>query len=65
MKERLEKLKILLEELQNHSHADQYGIADLVETNPKLKERMNTLASESEFYQNSLDKIDKLCKFKQ
>jgi len=65
MKERLEKLKILLEELKSDSYAEQYGICDFVDRHPNIKAKSDQLAEECAFYQNTLDKIEKLCQFKQ
>lgn len=56
MKERLDKLKQLIEELKGDSYGDQYGICDIEHLKPEL----NKLAKESAFYQRTLDEIDKI-----
>jgi hypothetical protein len=57
MEERLTRLKSLLEELKENCYADQYGIADWVETNKSAKLKMEKLSSESYFYQKTIDTI--------
>ena len=52
MKERLERLKQLLEELKGESYTQQYGIADFDYPNQR-----DELAKESAFYQRILNEI--------
>jgi len=57
MKERIKELTDLLERLRSESYGDQYGIADFIETDPKLQKDMDELAAESDMYtkmQNSV-----------
>ena len=61
MKERLEKLKALLDEIMSDSYADQYGIADFIsDDTPKLQAQMDKLSKESAFYQTTLDQLDEI-----
>jgi hypothetical protein len=60
MNERLNRLKELTKELLDDSYADQYGIADFVETDKRAKKAIDNLATESAFYQKMLKNIDEL-----
>ena len=53
--QRLKKLEALLLELKEESYGRQYGIADFVETDPKLKEEIDKLAKETEMYSKVFD----------
>lgn len=50
MKERLEQLKKLLEDMRSDSFTDQYAIADFVKDNKSNYKALNELAEESQFY---------------
>lgn len=58
MKERLQKLKRLLEELKSDSFGAQYGIADFAEKNTEVDNQLKVLARESAFYQMLLKELE-------
>lgn len=60
MKERIKKLTELLEEILSDCYGDRYGIADFVEGNDNLEKQMEKLATESAFYQKTLDNLSEL-----
>lgn len=55
--DRINKLRILIEELRSESFSDQYGLADWVETNEIYKDTMEILSKESDFYLKLLKEI--------
>jgi hypothetical protein len=55
--ERLKKLEDLLLELKEESYSRQYGIADFVETDAKLKAEIDQLAKETLMY----NKVYNMC----
>jgi len=55
MKERLEKLKALLEEIKSNCYADQYHVADF-----GTEGEMNKLIKERDFYDDTLSELDKI-----
>lgn len=65
MKERLEQLKNLLEDMRSDSFSDQYSIADFVKGDAGNQKAIAELAEESQFYTNLINQtIDLLSKLK-
>lgn len=58
MKERLLKLKEMIEELKSNNVGDQFGIADFVEKNQQLQVQMNKLCAENSMYERQIKEID-------
>lgn len=57
---RVQSLREYIQELRGQSFGEQYGLADFTEDDVAIKEKLDSLAKETEAYKKMLDRIDDL-----